>query len=108
MKVDFEKVYDSVSWSYLEYILGMMDFAKKWCLWMRSCIFSEHVSILVNGRPTDEFQVGKVSGRGLLVPFLFLIGADGLTRLVRNTVDYGLYKALRKQRGFLLSIIVCG
>lgn len=29
-KVDFEKAYDSVSWSFLEYMLGRFGFAERW------------------------------------------------------------------------------
>jgi hypothetical protein len=34
-KVDFEKVYDSASWSFLKYILKIFDFDNKWCAWMQ-------------------------------------------------------------------------
>lgn len=59
LKVDFEKNYDLVNWSYLEYILRRMGFAERWCMWMRSCIMAGNVSVLVNGSPTDEFQVKR-------------------------------------------------
>lgn len=51
-KVDFEKTYDSVSWSYLEYMLRRMGFNDKWRSWMKACVFSGSISVLVNGSPT--------------------------------------------------------
>lgn len=30
LKVDFEKVYDSVSWNYLRYLFNKMDFGDWW------------------------------------------------------------------------------
>ncbi|MCI37724.1 RNA-directed DNA polymerase (Reverse transcriptase), partial [Trifolium medium] len=35
-KVDFEKAYDSVDWSFLEYMLHRFGFCDKWIGWMRA------------------------------------------------------------------------
>ncbi|MCI32546.1 RNA-directed DNA polymerase (Reverse transcriptase), partial [Trifolium medium] len=53
-KVDFEKAYDSVSWSFLEYMMRRFGFGEKWRSWIRACVFSGHLSVLVNGCPTEE------------------------------------------------------
>ena len=53
-KVDFEKVYDSVSWSFLDYILDRLGFYLKWRKWITACLQSATISILVNGSPTKE------------------------------------------------------
>ncbi|GJY94381.1 RNA-directed DNA polymerase, eukaryota [Tanacetum coccineum] len=55
-KVDFEKAYDSVSWSYLDYVLIHFGFSDKWRGWIRACLQSARTSILVNGSPTKEFS----------------------------------------------------
>lgn len=88
LKADFENAYDSVSWSYLEYMLGRMGFNERWRKWMRVCITSNSISVLVNGSPTEEF----VAQRGLkqgdsLAPFLFLIAFESLAGLVRCGVE---------------------
>jgi hypothetical protein len=51
LKVDFEKAYDSVSWSYLEYMLRRMnfEFEDKSISWMSTCFRSNSISVLVNG-----------------------------------------------------------
>jgi hypothetical protein len=43
-KVDFEKTYDSVSWSYLDYMLVRFGFGVKWRSWIRACVFVENMS----------------------------------------------------------------
>lgn len=35
-KLDLEKTYDKVNWEFLDYMLGRMDFKKKWRKWMKS------------------------------------------------------------------------
>ena len=34
-KVDFEKAFDSLSWSYLDSVMEQMDFGIKWRSWIR-------------------------------------------------------------------------
>jgi hypothetical protein len=57
LKVDFEKAYDSVEWSFLEYMLRRFGFCGKWIDWIRACIFSGKMSVLVNGCPTEEINI---------------------------------------------------
>ena len=54
-KVDFEKAYDSVSWSFLDYMLDRMGFNLTWRKWIKACLQSTTISILVKGSPTKEF-----------------------------------------------------
>lgn len=58
-KVDFEKAYDSIRWSFLLYMLRRLNFGEKWVSWIHGCLQSTSVSILVNGSPTKEFQMEK-------------------------------------------------
>ena len=54
-KADFERVYDSVSWDFLTYMMRRMGFCNKWIQWIQGCIKSASISILVNGSPTPQF-----------------------------------------------------
>lgn len=53
IKMDFEKAYDSVSWSFLDYMMRRFSFDERWRAWMRACVFTGSMSILVNGSPTS-------------------------------------------------------
>ncbi|CAJ2637710.1 unnamed protein product [Trifolium pratense] len=92
-KVDFERAYDTVSWSYLERMMFKMGFSDGWITWLRTCIFQSSMSILVNGSPTADFNVGRGLRQGdPLSPFLFLIVAEGLAGLMRKAVELGKFK----------------
>jgi len=58
-KVDFEKAYDSVGWGYLDDVMVRMAFPTLWRKWMKECISTATVSVLVNGSPTEEFQMKR-------------------------------------------------
>jgi len=56
VKVDFEKAYDSVRWEFLFDMLQRLGFHHKWIVWIRGCLESASVLVLVNGSPTKEFK----------------------------------------------------
>jgi hypothetical protein len=79
LKVDFEKAYDSVDCGFLDYMLGRFVFGEKWRAWMKACIWSENMSILVNGCPTEEISIQRgLKQEDPLALFLFLIVVEGL------------------------------
>ncbi|CAI8612441.1 unnamed protein product [Vicia faba] len=48
-KVNFEKVYDNVSWGLLSFMMRRMGFSEIWMRWMEVMIFTSKISVLVNG-----------------------------------------------------------
>lgn len=56
-KMNFEKVYDSVNWRFLEYMLAHFGFEDRWRAWIRACAFSRNDSILVNRSLTEEISI---------------------------------------------------
>ncbi|GJU35576.1 RNA-directed DNA polymerase, eukaryota, reverse transcriptase zinc-binding domain protein [Tanacetum coccineum] len=54
LNVDFEKAFDSFSWSLLDSTMMQMGFSLKWRQWMRACLNSGYTSVLIgNGEPTS-------------------------------------------------------
>jgi len=102
LKVDFEKAYDSVRWEFLYDMLHKMGFHNKWIRWIRGCMESATVSVLVNGSPTEEFKPKRGLRQGdPLASFLFLVVAEGLTGLVRQAVKANLLSGLKISRNEL-------
>nr|KAJ0205522.1 hypothetical protein LSAT_V11C500260820 [Lactuca sativa] len=74
-KADFKKVVDSVNWNFLDSMMRQMNFGIKWSFWMKGCLESARASVLVNGCPTEEFQLEKgVRQRDPLSSLLFILG----------------------------------
>ncbi|GKB40902.1 putative RNA-directed DNA polymerase, eukaryota, reverse transcriptase zinc-binding domain protein [Tanacetum coccineum] len=79
LKVDFEKAFDSLSWSLLFSIMEQVGFSRKWINWIHSCLDSAFASVLVNGSPTKEFKLERGLQQGdLLSPFLFILSIEAL------------------------------
>lgn len=105
-KVDFEEAYDSVSWSFLLYMMKSMGFAERWIGWMQACILTSSMSVLINGSPTDEFIAHKELRQGdPLSPFLFLIVAEGLSGMVQRAIQVGVFDGYQVSGGKKLSLL---
>ena len=95
VKVDYEKTYDSVDWEFLVYMMGRLGFNNKWIHWIKVCLESTTISVLVNGSPTKQFKPKKGLRQGdPLAPFLFLIVVEGLAGLVRAAVSNDIYEGV--------------
>jgi len=90
-KMDFEKAYDSVRWEFLYEMLNRMGFDSRWVMWIKGCLESATVSVLVNGSPTEEFKPTRGLRKGdPLAPFLFIVVVEGLAGLVRQAIKANL------------------
>ena len=95
VKVDYEKAYDSVDWDFIYYMLQRLGFCSKWIGWIRACLESSSISVLVNGSPTQEFKPRRGLRQGdPLEPFLFLIVAEGLAGMERKAVEKEMFQSL--------------
>ena len=89
-KLDIEKAYDHVEWSFLVSVMEKMGFGEKWLRWIKWCLSTTSFFVLVNGTPSGFFQ----SSRGLrhgdpLSPYLFVIAMEALSCLLRRAVCGG-------------------
>jgi hypothetical protein len=101
-KVDFEKAYDSVEWSFLDYMLMRFGFGEKWRGWVKACISSGSMSVLVNGCATEEICIKRGLKQGdPLAPLLFLLVAEGLGGLMRKAVEQGRFQPFKVGRSHL-------
>ena len=107
-KLDIEKTYDNVDWSFLLTTMQKMGFGEKWIGWIKWCISTASFSVLVNGTSTGFFQ----SSRGLtqgdpLSPYLFVIAMGVFSSFLKRVVDGGFMSGCRvkgkSEEGVLIS-----
>jgi hypothetical protein len=90
-KLDMEKAFDHVNWSFLLYLLRRCGFGEKWCSWIEHCISSARFSVLVNGVPSGFFGSSRGVRQGdPLSPFLFVLVMEAFSRMLGAFTDRGL------------------
>lgn len=66
-------------------MLGRLGFYGNWIRWIKGCLESSWLSILVNDSPTQEFKRFNGLRQGdSLATFLFLVVAEGLSGFMRE------------------------
>ncbi|RVW17085.1 LINE-1 reverse transcriptase-like [Vitis vinifera] len=87
-KLDIEKAYDSISWSFLMKVLSKMGFGSRWMDWMWWCFSTAKFSVLINGAPAGFFPSSKGLRQGdPISPYLFILGMEVLSALIRRAVQ---------------------
>ncbi|MFS7950995.1 putative RNA-directed DNA polymerase [Helianthus anomalus] len=100
LKIDFEKAYDNVSWSFVLDVMSQMGFGPRWCSWIQGVLSSARASVLVNGAPTFEFGWSKGMRQGdPISPFLFLVVMEALSCLINKAVEVGMFSGIRLPEG---------
>ena len=99
IKIDLEKVYDRISWSFINDCLHEFELPVNLVQAIMACITSVSYSILWNGGKTDPFQ----SSRGIrqgdpISSFLFVICMDKLLQLIEDYVMKGWWNPMRAGR----------
>lgn len=89
-KIDFRKAFDSVNWSSLLSVLSARGFNSRWCGWIRDILSTGHTAVLLNSIPGDWILCRNGLRQGdALSPYLFILVADVLQRLIRSASSDG-------------------
>ncbi|KAJ9547474.1 hypothetical protein OSB04_020017 [Centaurea solstitialis] len=73
-----------------------MGFGEKWRGWVKGCVCTAKVSVLINGAPTKEFFFGKGVRQGVpLAPFLFILAAEGLNVAMHEALRKNIFRGVR-------------
>ncbi|GKC34383.1 RNA-directed DNA polymerase, eukaryota, reverse transcriptase zinc-binding domain protein, partial [Tanacetum coccineum] len=92
-KVDIQKAYDTVNWSFLEQILIQFGFHYKMVKWVMACVSTAKFSINVNGESHGFFKGGRGLRQGdPLSPYLFTIVMEVFSLMMQRNI--------RKEKNF--------
>jgi hypothetical protein len=85
LKLDFEKAYGMVAWSFLLESFQKRGFNAKWWGWIHQVVSSGTVSVKLNNKTSPYFVSHKGVRQGdLLSPLLFSFVIDCLTRMIKK------------------------
>lgn len=74
----------------MQYKFGFPDI---WRQWIRVCLCSTSIYVIVNGSPSKQFSVSKgIRQWDPMAPFFFLLVAEGFSGLIRNACSIGLFE----------------
>ena len=93
LKIDLQKAYDSVEWTFLEQVMGGLGFREMFIQWVMKCVKTVNYTIVVNGQTTQRFDAAKGLRQGdPMSPFLFAIALEYLSRLLKGLKEEKAFK----------------
>lgn len=85
LKIDLSKAFDRINWLYLRMLLTHVGFSYPFVSWIMGCITNVSFAVLVNGAASSFFSSQRGVRQGCpLSPLLFLLVAEGLSRLIHK------------------------
>uniref|UniRef100_A0A803NU77 Reverse transcriptase domain-containing protein n=1 Tax=Cannabis sativa TaxID=3483 RepID=A0A803NU77_CANSA len=99
IKLDMSKAFDRVEWNFIQHMMLSLGFDSSVVNLITRCISSVSFSFLIN----DSIQGRVVPSRGIrqgdpLSPYLFIICAEGLSRLLQHEETRGNLQGLKVAR----------
>jgi len=95
LKLDFEKAYDKVKWSFLIHCLAARGFCPTWCEWIRKVVSGGTVSVKLNNLLGPYMKSHKGVRQGdPLSSILFNFMADGISRMIHKAQGNRLFCGL--------------
>ncbi|XP_028784473.1 uncharacterized protein LOC114740485 [Neltuma alba] len=88
VKIDMNKAYDRLEWCFIEAVMRRMGFGETWIGWVMECVSSVSLDLMVGGRKIADLNMERGIRQGdPLSPYLFIIAADVLSKMVQWHVD---------------------
>lgn len=105
-KVDFEKAYDKVDWTFVYRMLIAKGFPTLWCDWIMKVVRGGKVAVRVNDELGPYFNTHEGLRQGdPLSPLLFNLAAEALTVLIQRAEDNKLIEGLNVSNNNKVTIL---
>ena len=100
IKLDLEKAYDRLEWSFIHKVLHAFHFPSNLIKVIMGCVSTTTISVLVNGGVLDSFSPSRGIRQGdPLSPYLFILCMEYLSHLIELKCRDGSWTPLTASRG---------
>lgn len=104
LKVDIQKAFDSVNWSFILSALRALRIPEFFVGWISECITTPTFSVCLNGNSSGYFKSSKGLRQGdPLSPYLFVLAMEIFSRLIQSIFDQGYIHYHPKTSGMSIS-----
>ena len=95
MKIDLNKAYDRVDWTFMRLILFKIGMDAEAVKWIMSCISNTTMAIIINGMTTNFVHPSRGLRQGCsLSPLLFILMMDALSIKIKRAAELGSFKGI--------------
>lgn len=99
VKLDMNKAYDRVEWDFMKDVMLKLGFNAVWVDKIMMCISSVNFDLLLSGKSVAKFNPKRGLRQGdPLSPYLFIMVADDLSRMLISEVNEGNIKGIKLAR----------
>uniref|UniRef100_A0A2N9I5P8 Reverse transcriptase domain-containing protein n=1 Tax=Fagus sylvatica TaxID=28930 RepID=A0A2N9I5P8_FAGSY len=99
IKVDLQKAYDRVNWSFLRAVLLKFGFHEVFVFWVMQCVSTVSFSVLINGGKSKCFQPSRGLGKGTHCPLTCSsLCQEVLSRLIDKEFAAGVISGVSMNR----------
>ena len=99
IKIDLEKAYDRIEWSFIREMLTLFNFPVNLIKLIMNCVSSVSTSLLFNGGSLDPFLPSKGIRQGdPLSPYLFILCMEFLGHLIEEKCAAKLWNPVKASR----------
>lgn len=85
LKIDMEKAYDRLSWSFIESTLQLIGFSQAWINITMACVTTTKLAISYNGKTSGFFKPTRGIRQGdPISPLLFVLCVERLSHLIEE------------------------
>lgn len=99
IKIDFEKAYDRLDWSFIRDTLLQMNIPLLLVNIIMECVTTASLKVLWNGEPSDSFKPTRGIRQGdPLSPYLFVMCMERLYQTIEEAIVAKKWKPIRASR----------
>ena len=99
IKIDLEKAYHRLSWSFIRDTLQSLDFPEKWTKNIMHYIQTPRLAVVWNGKCLDWFSPSRGIRQGdSISPYIFVLCMERVSSIIQAAVDAAKWKPIKLSR----------